>query len=289
VSAILLAFALLASSNGLAIEPDEDRASQAGLSLSKRVLIVTGEDYKGHHWQQTAPLLKLLIRQDPRLRVDVTEDVNFLRDRKLSEYDVVVAHFKNYDPQVPGRAGYDNLAKFVEQGGGLVLIHFACGAFQEFKGDFVQLAGRVWNPELRGHDPHGEFTVEMSQEDHPITRGLDAFKTTDELYTCLDGATPITVLAQATSVIDKKIYPMAFVLNRGKGRVFHTTLGHDAAAISAPGTAELIRRGTAWTAGFDPQFKAENGKLSPADEQSSNERGNSQPESPDFGLPTRGA
>jgi hypothetical protein len=43
VSAILLAFALLASSNGLAIEPDEDRTSQAGLSRSKRVLIVTGE------------------------------------------------------------------------------------------------------------------------------------------------------------------------------------------------------------------------------------------------------
>jgi type 1 glutamine amidotransferase len=257
VYAILLAATLLASSVGRATEPPEDRTSQAGLSRAKRVLIITGEDYKGHRWQQTAPLLKLLIRQDRRLRVDVMEDVNFLRDQKLSEYDVIVAHFKNYDPQVPGRAGYDNLAKFVEQGGGLVLIHFACGAFQEFKGDFVQLAGRVWNPEFRGHDPHGEFTVEMSQQDHPITRGLDAFKTTDELYTCLDGATPITVLAQATSVVDKKIYPMAFVLRHGKGRVFHTTLGHDAAAISAQGTAELIRRGTAWTAGLQPGREAD--------------------------------
>jgi type 1 glutamine amidotransferase len=222
----------------------------------QRVLIVTGEDYKGHRWQKTAPLLKVMIRQDPRLTVDVIEDVNFLRDQRLNEYDVIVAHFKNYDPNVPGRAGYDNLAEFVERGGGLVLVHFACGAFQEFKGDFVKLAGRVWNPKFRGHDRYGEFKVEMTEENHPITRGLDAFKTTDELYTCLDGATPTTVLAQARSVVDKKLYPMAFVLNYGKGRVFHTPLGHDAAALAAPGTAELIRRGTAWTAGLDPAVEA---------------------------------
>ncbi len=132
----------------------------------------------------------------------------------------------------------------------------------------MQLAGRVWNPELRGHDPHREFTVEMSRKDHPITVGLDAFKTTDELYTCLDGGTPITVLAQATSVVDKKVYPMAFVLRHGKGRVFHTTLGHDAAAIAASGTALLIRRGTAWTAGLDPSNEAGSSPKSIASEAS---------------------
>ena len=222
---------------------------------TKRVLIVTGEDYPGHLWQTTSPLLRAMIREDRRMDVDVVERVNFLRDPQLHEYDAVVAHFKNYDPKMPGRAGYDNLAKFVEQGGGLTLVHFSCGAFQEFKGDYVKLAGRVWNPEFRGHDPYGEFTVTMTEEDHPITRGLGPFKTTDELYTCLDGGTPITTLAQAQSKVDGKLHPMAFVLNYGEGRVFHTPLGHDAAALSAPGTAELIRRGTAWTAGLDPVAK----------------------------------
>jgi len=45
---------------------------------------------------------------------------------------------------------------------------------------------------------------------------------------------------------------MAFVLNYGKGRVFHFVLGHDVRAIETPGTAELLRRGTAWTAGREP-------------------------------------
>ena len=43
-------------------------------------------------------------------------------------------------------------------------------------------------------------------------------------------------------------HPMAFAFEYGEGRVFHTTLGHDARAIRMPGAAELIRRGAAWVA-----------------------------------------
>lgn len=46
-------------------------------------------------------------------------------------------------------------------------------------------------------------------------------------------------------------YPMAFVLNVGKGRVFHSPLGHDVKAFN-PAVLELFRRGTAWAAGKPP-------------------------------------
>ena len=49
--------------------------------------------------------------------------------------------------------------------------------------------------------------------------------------------------------MDKKVYPMVFVLNYGKGRVFHTVLGHDARAYASPGVGELLRRACAWAAG----------------------------------------
>ena len=87
--------------------------------------------------------------------------------------------------------------------------------------------------------------------EHPITRGLKAFETADELYTCLDGDTPIHVLAKATSKVDKKDYPMAFVLTYGKGRVFHCVLGHDVRALEPEAVRELFRRGTAWAAGLE--------------------------------------
>ena len=45
---------------------------------------------------------------------------------------------------------------------------------------------------------------------------------------------------------------MAFVLNYGKGRVFHSVLGHDVKAIVNPPVAELYRRGCAWSARLTP-------------------------------------
>jgi type 1 glutamine amidotransferase len=231
---------------------EAQRARRLGAEPNpRRVLILTGEDYAGHKWRETTPVLKAQLEKDARLRVDVVDDLTRLRAISLDDYAVVVMHFKNYDPEVPGPEGQRNLEGFVRAGGGLVLVHFACGAFQEWP-EFVKLAGRVWNPKLRGHDPHGTFRVEMTDIDHPITRGLEAFEITDELYTCLDGDVPITLLATARSKVDGKDYPMAFVLRYGEGRVFHCPLGHDARALENDGAGELFRRGTAWAAGLEP-------------------------------------
>lgn len=214
------------------------------------VLIVTGEDYPGHKWKLTTPVLKRQLSADPRLAVDVAEDLNVLRSPKLRQYRAIVMHFKNYDPAVPGPEGLRNLARFVREGGGLVLVHFACGAFQEQKDEFVKLAGRVWDPKLRAHDPYGKFRVTIVDANHPITRTLTDFETTDELYTCLAGATPITVLAQARSKVDGKPYPIAFVLDYGQGHVFHCVLGHDVKSLSVPAVGRLYRRACAWAAGL---------------------------------------
>ncbi|MCG8511124.1 MAG: ThuA domain-containing protein, partial [Rhodospirillales bacterium] len=211
-------------------QPETEASDGAG-GERLRVLIITGEDYKGHHWRKTTPVLRKQLERDARLRVDVLDDLTELAETDLGDYAAVVMHFKNYDPKVPGRVGYENLANYVEAGGGLVLVHFACGAFQEFKGDFEKLAGRVWDPKLRGHDPHGKFRVEITGKEHPITRGMQAFEITDELYTCLAGDTEIDVLATAVSKVDKKVYPMAFVLDYGEGRVFHCVLGNDVVAL----------------------------------------------------------
>ena len=126
---------------------------------------------------------------------------------------------------------------------------------------FTSPAGRFRSgtdsrPGHRGHDPHGTFTVEIVDAEHPITRGLTDFETTDELYTCLAGNTPIHILATARSKVDQKDYPMAFVLTYGKGNVFHCVLGHDVQALDNPAVGELFRRGTAWTAGLSPVKEA---------------------------------
>lgn len=216
-----------------------------------RILLVTGIDYPGHPWRQTAPALKELLEKDPRLQVRLIEDPNLLDSRALRDYDAVVLHFMNWEVPSPGAEARENLRRFVENGKGLMLVHFACGAWQDWP-EFRNLAGRSYDPKLRPHDPRGRFKVEIADPDHPITRGLQAFETDDELYTCLAGERPIHVVAQARSKVDAKYYPMGFVLDYGRGRVFHTVLGHDVRAITNSAVPELFRRGCAWAAGLPP-------------------------------------
>jgi type 1 glutamine amidotransferase len=217
----------------------------------KKVLIVTGIDYPGHKWKLTAPVLAKAIAADKRLNVTITEDPNDLVKDTLGDYDVIVLHFMNWEVPDPGPKARANLKDAVQNGTGLVLVHFACGAFQEWP-EFVKLAGRVWDPKLRGHDPHGKFTVKIVDDKHPAMKAMKDFETVDELYTCLAGQVPIKVLATARSIVDDKDYPMAFVLNYGKGRVFHSVLGHDVQALDNPDVGRLYRNACAWGAGLEP-------------------------------------
>ncbi len=228
--------------------PAADRPGQASQA---KILILTGNEYPGNKWRETAPLLSKFLAQDARLKTAVQDNPDFLASPELHEYDALVLNYMNWESPDPGESARANLKRFVENGKGLVLVHFACGAFQGWA-EFQNIAGRIWNPKLRGHDPHGKFTVEIVAEDHPITRGLKSFETVDELYTCLDGQKDIQVLAKATSKVDGKDYPMAFVNHYGRGRVFHCVLGHDVQALSTPAVQELYRRGVAWAAGLAP-------------------------------------
>lgn len=218
---------------------------------SKKVLIVTGIDHPAHNWRQTAPALAEVLGEDQRMKVDVVEQPEFLGMDKVHDYDVVVIHFMNWEKPTPGRDARANLQKFVSGGKGLFVLHFGCGAFRDWP-EYRNLAGRVWDPDLRAHDPRGPFRVDIVNEKHPITRGMTSFQTEDELYTCLAGDRPIDLLATARSKVDGKDYPMAFILKYGKGRVFHCALGHDVKAIKNPPAAEFLRRGCAWTAGLTP-------------------------------------
>jgi uncharacterized protein len=234
---------VLAVSAALGGEPAASPADQPF-----RAVIVTGVDWPGHLWKETGPALKQELERDKRFRVTIVEDPGFLASDKLFDYDELVLLFKNYDPIPNQERAKVNLTKFVSEGKGLVVVHYASGAFEDWP-EFRDLVGRVQG---KKHDKRGPFTVEIVNHDHPITRGMKDFETDDELFIELTGEKPIEMLASAKSNITGKDHPMAFVLDFGKGRVFHTTLGHDVKALQMPGTAELIRRGAAWAASRAP-------------------------------------
>ncbi len=240
----------LAGPNAVISEVSLLRRAADAVEDVKRVVIITGDDYPGHHWRVTGPEFARILRPCSNLEITITESPAILGSSAIAHYDAVFIHFKNYNNRLPtSEEVWKNLENYIRGGGGMVVAHFGCGAMQEWNG-FVDVAGRVWDPNLPGHDPYGEFVVRVLDTGHPATHGLRDFITTDELYTCLAGDTEIKILADATSKVDGHDHPMAFVLTPGKGRVFHSPLGHDLQSLQPDGTRQLYLQGTRWAAGL---------------------------------------
>ncbi|MFO1513692.1 MAG: ThuA domain-containing protein [Verrucomicrobiota bacterium] len=218
------------------------------------ILIVTGVDYPAHLWRDTAPVLKRAVEFDERLNVRIVEDPQFLDSAALTNYAAVILHFQNWEVAGPGASARENLRRYVANGGGLVSVHFACGAWHGEWPEFQNIVGRVWRGTSGAqHDARGPFTVQIVDKSHPIAQGLSDFDTDDELYTCLVGDQPIHLIARARSKVDHQDHPMAFVREYGQGRVFLTTLGHDVKALTNSSVPQLIRQGCAWAAKLPPR------------------------------------
>lgn len=189
----------------------------------------------------------------------------------FSRYAVVVSNYNGETwPEDVRRA----FADFVKNGGGFVSYHAANNAFPDWpeyntmiglggwggrnekSGPYLRLRGMLWTKDVTagpggGHGPQHEFVIEAREPQHPILRGLPPrwLHTKDELYHGLRGpAENVTVLASALSAATKEHEPMLMVIPYGKGRVFHTTLGHAVEAVNGLGFQVTFLRGTEWAA-----------------------------------------
>ncbi len=224
-----------------------------------RALVLTGHNHPAHDWRGVSAALFHVLEQDPRLKVEVTEDAEDLAKKDLRAFGVLVLNYCNWDRPGLSDAARQGLLRYLEEGGGLAVVHFANGAFnrtlpgnagsdwEEYR---TRIVRRVWMHPDSGHDKFGPFRVEIAKAAHPITQGLAPFDTVDELYYRQFGDLPIEPLAVARSRDTGKDEPMAWTYEVGKARVFQTVLGHAPESIRKAGL--LMRRGTVWAAGLRP-------------------------------------
>ena len=225
---------------------------------SIKALIVTGNHHPAHHWEQTTPVLKETLEKDSQIKVDISTSIEDLIQYNITDYDLLILNYSNWeDPKGISTASKEALINYMKNGGGLVVVHFANGAFhyslpnasESDWPEYRKIVPRVWNHEVSGHDNYGEFTVNIVDTKHAITLGLKPFKTVDELYFNQAGDIPITPLLTATSKITGNEEPLAWTHLYEKGRVFQILLGHSTESLQITEVKQIIKRGALWSTG----------------------------------------
>ena len=171
---------------------------------------------------------------------DVSEDAEVFSAARLAPYDAVL--FNNATHLLLSPTQGTALLQFVHDGKGLVGIHAASDSFYTWPAG-QELLGGIFN----SHPWTAEDTVAVKLDDpgSPLTAafGGHGFWVKDEIYQIdgpysrervhvlmsLDMARPENARKPEQIVRGDNDFPIAWLKRQSKGRVFYTSLGHNAA------------------------------------------------------------
>ena len=251
------------------------------ISPKSKALIITGQN--NHNWKASSPILKQLLDQTGLFSSDIATSPekkgdmsNFNPD--FSKYNVVILDYNGDSWNEKTKTAF---LKFVKDGGGVVVYHAADNSFPEWKeyNEIIGIGGWGKRNEKSGpyayyknnilvmdttagiagsHGKRSDFLVKTRIADHPITKGLPMrwMHGSDELYSQLRGpAKNMDILATAFANPEQgtgRDEPMLMTIKYGKGRIFHTAMGHaddgGGPAMQCVGFIVTLQRGAEWAA-----------------------------------------
>jgi len=220
-----------------------------------KTLILTGEN--NHDWQMSTPFCWLELRKTGRFDLDVTtRPSETLEDAdRLKTYDLIFSDYYGSDWSDAAQANFEAA---VSGGTGLLVLHAADNAFPGWAA-YEKMVGLLWR-DGTSHGSFHEFPVTIVDREHPITRGMSDFRTSDELYHNLIHLHDVDYHVLATAFSSKESggsgqeEPVLVLTQYGEGRVFHLVLGHvwspgdSMIAFENEGFRQGLVRGAEWAA-----------------------------------------
>jgi uncharacterized protein len=269
VKKALFVSAFLTCASLALVHAQQPAAAPAGPPKTQ-VLIITGQN--GHNWRGTTPILRKILEDTEKFDVHVTEEFRGAGPETLAPYDLVVVNYQDRGnrPELRWGTRADTaLVDFVRNGKGLVVYHFSMAAFDGWT-EYEKMSAANWRPNNGHHSAPHNYTVEIKDQEHPITKGLKLSfpQTNDELYSNLRWQPAGSYHVLATAYDDHALYaasrtdarapqplegaganePMLWTVDYGKGRVFTTALGHDVEQVQTPAFTTTFARGAEWAA-----------------------------------------
>ena len=227
-----------------------------GVAEPLRVLILSGKNV--HDWKTTTPELQRIYEESGQFKIiEVLNDPATCTAATLSRCDVVVCNWTAH-PEMHGHPWGEvaerAISDFVRGGKGFVAFHAASTAYYDWP-EFQQIVGLTWKWQFTSHTAYATFKVAIDDHDHPITRGLSDFWTTDELYQNMVSLTSSGYEQQLCNAFARtdisgtgKFEPMLITTQLGQGHGLNLLLGHDVPAMRNVGFRTLLLRGTEWAA-----------------------------------------
>lgn len=229
-------------------------------------------------------ILKLLGEHE-RMRVRVAEDYSNLA--AIGGADALVSYTCDV---CPDGAQQQALAEFVGSGRRWLALH-GTNSILEWTPegrvdapDAMPVLTRLLGSRFIAHPPLGEFEVRVSDPSHPLVRGIEAFKVTDELYLSeLYGPNRVLLETRYNGRAAREFTrwdwfadeprPVLYLHEHGAGQVLYFTLGHcrgrydmeplmreyprvERCSWESPVYYELLRRGIRWAAHMEEEGAA---------------------------------
>ena len=213
------------------------------------VLIVWG-GLELHQPEQCSHIVAGLLREDG-LSVEVTADYGAFAAADLAERKLIIPNITGTELERPVR---DNLVAAIRAGTGLGGHHGALATSFQADHTFHYMTGVQW-VQHPGDVRH--YTVENIRPDDPVMAGIPAsFPYHSEQYYVLYDPT-VEILATTTfdgdpdPVARGVVMPVVFKRQFGAGRVFYSSLGHQAHEFADENMRTILRRGLLWAARHD--------------------------------------